>query len=371
MLRRCAMVLRAAAPATRCIAPVRSVKLRRVAATALGGGCAMGLGLSEHLPLPALAVRCDGEGWSTCAKVTGCCATTLVGGLIYLYREVQKLMVTFALETVALGGQQIKLDENQAQPARAKLVAALRGDKLFRERLSGSQQEAAADMVLEGLRLNFGLAILANKLQDMPENVTPEARQFLMKANEYDPSVSVTSVLHAIGMFADSVLQGSSAPTVWLAIYPWLQGNLLAVDTTGDSVMDFSEVADCAAHAISLVAGPPIPDDNSAMDATLQRAERMFAVVNHEARVTGGKGGTISREALTGWVRSMIAIGVLPLDGIDRDLKTADSLLRRADGHMGQGLTPIEQLTQQYCVELEIGRDDKFSFEDFSMVRQQ
>ena len=354
----------------RAVAPARSVQRRVLGATALGGGCAVGLTVTDSLPLPAPAARCEGEGWSTCAKVSGCCATTLVGGLIFVYTEVQKLMKTFALETVALGGQQIQLDENQEQPASTKVVAALRGDSWFREQLSPPQQEAAAAVVVEMLRLSFGLAILAKKLQDMPENVSREARQFLMEANEYDPSVPIAALLHAIGMFADAVLQGYSAPPIWIAVFPWLQENALAVDVTGDGVMDFGELADCAAHAISLAVSPPVPAGTSALDASLQRAERMFAVVNPEARVTGGKGSTISRATLTEWLRSMIVLGVLPLDSIDRDLKTGSvSLLRRKDGHVDQGLTGIEQLTQQYCVELEIGKDDRFTFDDFTLVR--
>jgi hypothetical protein len=354
----------------RVVAPARGVQRRVLGAAALGGGgCAMGLALTDSLPLPAPAVRCEGEGWSTCAKVSGCCATTLVGGLIFVYNEVQKLMKTFALETVALGGQQIKLDENQAEPAGVKLVAALRGDSLFRERLSPAQQEAAAAIVLEELRLSFGLAILAKKLQDMPENVSQEARQYLMNANEYDPSVPIAALLHAVGMFADAVLQGNSAPPIWIAVYPWLQETVLAVDVTGDGVMDFGEFADCAAHAISLIVSPAVPAGTSALDASIQRAERMFAVVNPEARVTGGKGSTISRETLTEWLRSMIVLGVLPLDNIDRDLKSgSSSLLRRKDGQIDQGLAAVDQLTQQYCVELEIGKDDRFTFDEFSLV---
>lgn len=354
------------------VAPVGRMQRRVLTAAALGGGCAMGLALTDPLPLPALAARCEGEGWSTCAKVSACCATTMVGGLVVVYNEVQKLMKTFALETVALGGQQIKLDENQAEPASAKLVAALRGDSLFRERLTPGQQEAAAAMIGEELRLSFGLGILANKLQDMPENMSREARQFLLHAHEYDPSVPIPALLHGIGMLADAVLQGRSALPIWIAVFPWLQGNVLAVDTTGDGVMDFGELADCAAHAISLVVSPPVHGGTSALEASIQRAERMFAVVNHEARVTGGKGGTISRAALTGWLRSMVVLGVLPLDNIDRDLKSgSSSLLRRKDGRVDQGRTPIEQLTQQYCVELEIGNGDEFTLEEFSLVSRQ
>ena len=371
MAGRCALNLRASAMAesVRGIAHVRRIQRRVLAATAFGGGCAIGLALTDPLPLPAPAARCEGESWSTCAKVSACCATTMVGGLAFVYNEVQKLMKTFALETVALGGQQIKLDENQAEPASAKLVAALRGDSLFRERLTPRQQEAAAAIVGEELRLSFGLGILATKLQDMPENMSREARQFLLHAHEYDPSVPIPALLHGIGMFADAVLQGRSSPPIWMAVFPWLQGNVLTVDTTGDGVMDFGELADCAAHAISLVVSPPVQEGTSDLEASIQRAERMFAVVNHEARVTGGKGGTISRAALTEWLRSMVVLGVLPLENIDRDLKSgSSSLLRRKDGCVDQGLTPIEQLTQQYCVELEIGKDDKFTLEEFTLV---
>ena len=367
--RMCALRLRVGALAgrLRVAAPVRGVQRQVLGATALGGGCAVGLALTDSLPLPAPAVRCEGEGWSTCAKVSGCCATTLVGGLIFVYNEVQKLMKTFALETVALGGQQIKLDENQAGPASVKLVAALRGDSLFRERLSPAQQDAAAAIVLEQMRLSFGLAILAKKLQDMPR-MPREARQFLMDANEYDPSVPITVLLHAVGMFADAVLQGN-AHHQYDCSSPWLQENALAVDVAGDGAMDFGELADCAAHMISLVVSPAVPAGTSALDASIQRAERMFAVVNPEARVTGGKGSTISRETFTEWLRTMIVLGVLPLDSIDHDLRSgSSSLLRRKDGHVDQGLPAVDQLTQQYCVELEIGKDDRFTFDEFSLV---
>lgn len=381
MLRRCALRLGVPRPAMRVItttlpnSALTRIQRRHLAATvtAVGGaGCAMALGLAESSTLPAsLVVRCDGEGWSTCAKATGCCVTTLVGCLVFLYNETQKLMKTFALETVALGGEQIKLDDNQAEPANAKLVAALRGDKLFRERLTGPQQEAAAAMLLEELRLNFGLAILANKLKDMPENVSAEARKFLIDSREYDPSVPIVALLHAVGMFSDAVLQGQNAPPIWIAVYPWIQQTMLAVDTTSDGVVDFGEFADCVAHALSLVVSPPIPADTSELEALIQRAERMFAVVNHDARVTGGKGATISRATLTEWLRSMILLGVLPLDNIDRDLKSGSNTLLRRDGaHAGEGLAAIDQLTQQYCVELEIGTDDNFTFEEFSLVRK-
>jgi hypothetical protein len=355
------------------VAPASS-RRRHCLAAALAGGCALsaaGAGLAAPLPLVAPPARCEGEGWSTCAKLGGCCVTTVVGGLVYLYSEVRKLMVTFALETVALGGQQIALDENQSGPAQAKLVAALRGDKLFREHFSPSQQQGGAVVLLEVARLSFRLGILASKLKDMAENLSPEAKKFLLSANEYDPSVPATAVVHATGMFADSVLQGQDAPPIWHALYPWLMHNLLAVDTTDDGVLDFAEFAACAAHAISLVVSPPIPAGTPAEEQSIQRAERMFAVVNHDAYVTGGKGGSISRATLTEWLRCMIILGVLPLDQIDRDLKSGGSntLLRRADGHSGPGREPIEQLAQQHCVELEIGQDDVFSFDEFSLVR--
>ena len=66
-----------------------------------------------------------------------------------------------------------------------------------------------AVVLLEVARLSFGLGILASKLKGMAENLSPEAKKFLLSANEYDPSVPATATLAkaASGCMLDWVTQ--------------------------------------------------------------------------------------------------------------------------------------------------------------------
>lgn len=113
---------------------------------------------------------------------------------------------------------------------------------------------------------------------------------------------------------------------------------------------------------------------------------------NHDATVTGGKGGTIERHVFTEWLRTVVLLGLMPLDSIDRDVSTqapttatcfpgaalsdcmclqmrseSSSMLRRLEPALGD-TDAAERLTQQLCVELEIGQSGSFTLDEFSVA---
>jgi hypothetical protein len=64
----------------------------------------------------------------------------------------------------------------------------------------------------------------------------------------------------------------------------------------------------------------------------------------------------------------MVLLGLIPLESIDRDMRSeSSSMLRRLEPVLDVP-DAAERLTQQLCVELEIGQNGAFTLDEFSVA---
>ena len=332
---------------------------RRARRAAVAGVAALsGVGLATASPLLAPA-RCEGEpgagGWGLCAKAGCCCVVTAVGGLWWLSSAVQAAMQQMALDMVELAGRQVPLTEAELGPGRARVQAALRADPYFREHVPAEQQAQAARLLVEVLRLTFGLACLAQKLKGMPEDIAEGERDALLENSERDPSLPMEAVVNGIGGFTDTVLQGAEAPPLWQTLFAWLSTNLLAVDTADDGVVDWAEFVSWSAYAVAQICAQRKSSEDESWEGApeeqlQEQAKLLFCVLSADS----GHVASIPRPELVEWVRAMVVLGLLPLDDMDREHRRA-GFLRRASAAVDHGsVDGTEALTQQLCVEVGI-----------------
>ena len=349
-------LLSAAAPAR---PPLQLGLGRRARRAAVAGVATLsGVGLATASPLLAPA-RCEGEpgagGWGLCAKAGCCCVVTAVGGLWWLSSAVQAAMQQMALDMVELAGRQVPLTEAELGPGRARVQAALRADPYFREHVPAEQQAQAARLLVEVLRLTFGLACLAQKLKGMPEDIAEGERDALLENSERDPSLPMEAVVNGIGGFTDTVLQGAEAPPLWQTLFAWLSTNLLAVDTADDGVVDWAEFVSWSAYAVAQICAQRKSSEDESWEGApeeqlQEQAKLLFSVLSADS----GHVASIPRPELVEWVRAMVVLGLLPLDDMDREHRRA-GFLRRASAAVDHGsVDGTEALTQQLCVEVGI-----------------